>query len=522
MLHSKSMILLLKIFLMFSSVLLVRCFFCLKIQGRILILFFLFFQISVFSQSLKHNEIIDQQNNLLFIESVNAEIDSVQAVLTSFFYTYDNSKKDSLNLANLHAFIFKSFSDFSDFNQGHLKRINNRISLKKTISGNDIQYLNKSFNIFLCYNNLYDFMILKFDKILKVNNVNFIRNYKLMAMLRRLYFFNLNYDTLIENKKIRRIFNIKDIAYTSKRNRLKKLSKKLLGRMYYNDIKKHIRLTNNADYFVLDKKTHKSIDEKKYNKSKFKRDYRKLRYLYSQDALFNTTRFVTQNLSGVFGNFIGMFHFRKGYLYQNDSVINVVKKKLKPMDILLEKTEFCLTDKFIPGYFGHVAIWLGTASELKQMGLWNSPFIKLYHNQILAGNCILETNRSGTHLTNLSDFMNVDAVAIVAYKDFDKMTPLLQKQMYQNAFSQLGKSYDFNFDVENSKNLFCSELIYLTFGNVDWQVHEKFNRFTILPDDIMHTLKQKNTPLYFSLYIKANKDRQPIDESTKFAEMMNE
>ena len=44
--------------------------------------------------------------------------------------------------------------------------------------------------------------------------------------------------------------------------------------------------------------------------------------------------------------------------------------QLKPLDILLEKTPFRITDKFIPGYYGHLAIWIGTEQDLREAGVW--------------------------------------------------------------------------------------------------------------------------------------------------------
>ncbi len=492
-----------------------------KFRLGVLVLFLLL-HTSAFAQNLVQAEITAQHKNLKFIESTNTQIDSLQAVLSSFFYTYDNSKNDSLHLANLHAFIFSKLNDFSAFNHHHLQEIDKKSNLNKSLSGNDILYLNQSFNIYLRYDSLYAFMIKKFDQILKVRNEHFIRYFKLEAMLQRLYFFELNYDKFIRNKKIRRIFNLKDAAFTSKKNRLKHLSKMLFGRKNYNMIRKEIMLVDSEFSFLSDVHLYESISEQEYNKTSFKRDFRQFRCLYTKDAVFNSTRFVTQNLSAVFGNFIGLFHFRKGYLYGKDTVVSYVMTRLKPMSILLEKTEFCLTDKFIPGYFGHAAIWLGTASELKQLGIWDADFIKPYQKQILAEKNILETNRSGTHLTSLKDFMNVDAVAVVLYKDFEKMTAALQKQMYRNAFNQLGKSYDFNFDVENSQKLFCSELIYLVFGQVNWHVQEKYNRFTIVPDDIIWTFNQKDVPLYLTLFIRRNKDNQISDKRQELLQKLIE
>ena len=53
---------------------------------------------------------------------------------------------------------------------------------------------------------------------------------------------------------------------------------------------------------------------------------------------------------------------KKGKLYKKGDVLADVSSTLRAGDILLEKTPFRLTDKLIPGYWGHAAVWIGTES----------------------------------------------------------------------------------------------------------------------------------------------------------------
>jgi hypothetical protein len=58
---------------------------------------------------------------------------------------------------------------------------------------------------------------------------------------------------------------------------------------------------------------------------------------------------------------------------------------------------------------------------------------------------------------------------------------------------QMGKPYDFNFDVSTLDKIVCSELVYILYGNVHWQTQYRFGRVTITPDNIAEILFQKNT-----------------------------
>ncbi len=49
---------------------------------------------------------------------------------------------------------------------------------------------------------------------------------------------------------------------------------------------------------------------------------------------------------------------------------------------------------------------------------------------------------------------------------------------------QVGKEYDFNFDVETTDKIVCSELIYTVYINIDWPTGKTLGRYTISPDNV--------------------------------------
>ena len=71
-------------------------------------------------------------------------------------------------------------------------------------------------------------------------------------------------------------------------------------------------------------------------------------------------------VSKFFGNSVGLVESRKGKLFGNEQIKKEIQEVLQPLDIILEKTPFRLTDKLIPGHFGHVAIWVGNKKELQE------------------------------------------------------------------------------------------------------------------------------------------------------------
>ena len=200
------------------------------------------------------------------------------------------------------------------------------------------------------------------------------------------------------------------------------------------------------------------------------------------DHLHRVAKVSTYGLSKFFGNSMGLFASRKGKMWGlSKRELSHIEKKLKPLDILLEKTPFRLTDKFIPGHYGHVAIWLGNEKELKEVGLWNHEVVLPYHKDIRAGKKVLEALRPGVELNTLHHFMNIDDFAVLRYKSID----LNQKIDYlKNSFRQIGKTYDFNFDVETDKRIVCSELAYVVYDDMIWPTEKALGRITISPDNV--------------------------------------
>ena len=204
------------------------------------------------------------------------------------------------------------------------------------------------------------------------------------------------------------------------------------------------------------------------------------------DALGGLGSDTLGKLSKLFGNGIGLVEMRKGKLWEDGRVRQRLLDSLQPLDLLLEKTPFRLTDYFIPGHFGHVAIWMGTAAELDALGLWDlrameGDQLSRFRQPIDAGRGVLEALRPGVRLNTLADFLNVDDAAVLRPKNLDEAQTL---ESLARGFNQVGKEYDFNFDVETSGTIVCSELPYHVYPDVDWETEAQLGRFTISPDQI--------------------------------------
>lgn len=201
---------------------------------------------------------------------------------------------------------------------------------------------------------------------------------------------------------------------------------------------------------------------------------------------------IMGRLSEVFGNAIGQIQSREGKLKklaQDPKAMARMKKKLRPLDILFEKTPFRLTDQFIPGFYGHVAIWLGRPEELmemkveyqgKEISLLDHPKILPFLEKMSQGKLVVEALRKpGVTMNTLENFMDIDDLVVVQPNNIENPADHILK-----ALDLIGRPYDFNFDVETESSIVCSELVYQVFDQFEWPTDREMGRHTISPDHV--------------------------------------
>lgn len=191
--------------------------------------------------------------------------------------------------------------------------------------------------------------------------------------------------------------------------------------------------------------------------------------------------------SYVVGNTIGLFH-KKTNRERNAKLLG---PQLQPFDLVVMKSPHHLTDQFIPGYFGHVGIWLGSdlASRLTN---------KSAKKDDSKGRVLVEVLRSGVKISALKEFCDGDLFLIIRPT---RLTSEQKETILSNTRKQLPKDYDFNFDIESPEAITCTELVYLTYDFIDWQVRYTWSRYTLSPDDLAYTAL-KNDQFEFPVFIE--------------------
>jgi hypothetical protein len=199
------------------------------------------------------------------------------------------------------------------------------------------------------------------------------------------------------------------------------------------------------------------------------------------DVLVGMEKSGVTLFSMVFGNAVGLVETRHGKLKDDAALVAGLRRDLQPGDILLEKTPFRLTDKLIPGYWGHAAVWVGNEAQLRALGIWDDPLLRPHQEAIRAGRQVVEALRSGVEINPIEQFLNIDSLGVVRRPAADAAA---RGRVVLQALRQIGKPYDFNFDVESKERVYCSKLVYLAYGDLDWPTKSSLGRTTFTPDDV--------------------------------------
>jgi 1-acyl-sn-glycerol-3-phosphate acyltransferase len=188
---------------------------------------------------------------------------------------------------------------------------------------------------------------------------------------------------------------------------------------------------------------------------------------------------------------VGNTRFRKprdGQKMISDAQLEEFRTKLKPGDILVERQNWFLSRAFMPGFWAHAALYVGTVDDLKNLGLADDPrvaaHLKSYATNDADGHrhVILEAVPQGVRFTTLEHCIGVADSAAV-------LRPRLSKeqvsQAIAHAFEHVGKEYDFEFDFFSSDKLVCTELVHRCYdGALQMPLVTVLGRKTLPPTEL--------------------------------------
>jgi hypothetical protein len=179
---------------------------------------------------------------------------------------------------------------------------------------------------------------------------------------------------------------------------------------------------------------------------------------------------------------------------------------LQPGDVLVVRKEFAATNYFLPGYWPHAALFVGTCRDVEAYGIADQEHVRRRLDQLSAATpttavlvpcdaawpantphpCVVEAQKDGVRIRSVNSPLASDSVVIVR--------PLLERTHIAAAIAQAlmheGKPYDFDFDFSRSHRLVCTGVIYRAYegvGGVEFVLHRLVGRFALAAGDILRT-----------------------------------
>lgn len=136
--------------------------------------------------------------------------------------------------------------------------------------------------------------------------------------------------------------------------------------------------------------------------------------------------------------------------------------ELQPGDIILARKNFYISNGFLPGFWPHAILYVGSPEQLEARGLAGRPFVarhlERYRGTARDGKPyrVIEAISEGVVFSSLEQVMHSDFVAVLR----PRVSEARKNVAIERAFAHLGKPYDFDFDFFSTDALVCTELVY--------------------------------------------------------------
>ncbi len=176
--------------------------------------------------------------------------------------------------------------------------------------------------------------------------------------------------------------------------------------------------------------------------------------------------------------------------------LSQLRAKLQPGDIMLERRNWYLSNAFLPGYWPHAAIYVGTADDLKKLGLDQDERVKKHWADFVQRDeqghehVILESVSEGVVFTSFERSVGeADSAAFLR----TRLDPARVRECIGRAFSHAGKPYDFEFDFFTTDKLVCTELVFRSFdGDIQFPIVEIMGTKTMPAVELVRKYSQEH------------------------------
>lgn len=199
-------------------------------------------------------------------------------------------------------------------------------------------------------------------------------------------------------------------------------------------------------------------------------------------------------------------------------VIDDLQPQLKPGDIILTRRDGYLSNTFLPGNWGHAAMYIGTPEQLKALG--SDPELEAqlatFKGRDKDGHpfTAIEAIGEGVRFSSIPFALHADMVAVVR----PKVAPEVIRQAITRAIKLRGVPYDFSFDLSSQDKIICTELVYRAYApHLEMSMEEVMGRKTLKPDGLLRALNPGEPEglaemVFFGNAVNGKLQPQPVED----------
>ncbi len=164
-----------------------------------------------------------------------------------------------------------------------------------------------------------------------------------------------------------------------------------------------------------------------------------------------------------------------------DDVRRSIGEFLQPGDVTVTRHATAVTNLFMPGFWPHAALYVGTPEQRDALGV-EAPADKL---PLWTGDiCMLEALKDGVRLRPLAETLAVDFFVVLRPTIPDEA----RRKAIERGVVHEGKHYNFDFDFFSSDRLVCTEVIYRAYDSlagIEFPLVERAGRKTLSAEDLL-------------------------------------
>lgn len=171
------------------------------------------------------------------------------------------------------------------------------------------------------------------------------------------------------------------------------------------------------------------------------------------------------------------------------SIVSCLARVVEPGDVFVVRKEFAVTNYFLPGYWPHAALYLGTPDELVDLGVKQQELMASRWHKIETG-CeddrrrVLEAMKDGVLIRSWQSPLRSDSIIVLR----PRLTANQRAAGITRGLAHEGKHYDFDFDFARADRLVCTEVVYRAYeglGSVSFPLRKRAGRPTLSGADLV-------------------------------------